>query len=355
METIRPTDTSSDGDEEKLIPEWQVAADDQIIWVGVAVFIAMLLLLGWNAWRGNDDEDIAVIAAPIAEGVGIDSIVGDGDDSFLGSTTAAVATPTTVETVTASTAPTTAATVAPSTTEVEPAIGDVQAVIAGLPGAITASLDGSVAVLDGFVANAGEREAAGTAAASLTGIEQVENNLQLLEPEVLEMLGREGVVGPTVSGIGTAVTVSGTLQSEEERAGILAAAAGVDGVTDVIDDLAVSVAADLNELPQVQFTTASADILPASFADLDAAAALIVDTGGVELQIRGYTDITGDAETNLRLSQDRADAVSRYLAAAGVDEAMLSAVGFGETDQFAAGDSDEALAANRVVLFQQTG
>jgi flagellar motor protein MotB len=40
---------------------------------------------------------------------------------------------------------------------------------------------------------------------------------------------------------------------------------------------------------------------------------------------------------------------------AGVDPDLLVADGKGETDQFAAGDSAEALAANRVVRFVQTG
>ena len=42
-----------------------------------------------------------------------------------------------------------------------------------------------------------------------------------------------------------------------------------------------------------------------------------------------------------------------YLLEWGNAPSVLMAEGRGETDQFAAGDSPEALAANRVVLFEQ--
>ena len=105
----------------------------------------------------------------------------------------------------------------------------------------------------------------------------------------------------------------------------------------------------------MQFATASAQILPESFADLDRAAELIGEAGDVELLIIGYTDVQGDEASNLQLSQGRANAVRQYLVDRGVPDAQLTADGRGETDQFGAGETPEALAANRVVLFEQTG
>ncbi|MEL7158896.1 MAG: OmpA family protein, partial [Actinomycetota bacterium] len=209
--------------------------------------------------------------------------------------------------------------------------------------------------LEGFVANQGEADAAEAAAAAVEGIESVDNRLVLLEPLVETALTDGGVVDAGVAGVGTSLTVSGTLQSEDDRASVIAAAEGIEGVTEVVDELTVSVAADLNALPQVQFATASARILPESFADLDAAAELISGAENVDLRVEGYTDIIGDAAANRRLSAARANSVRDYLIGAGVDEAVLTAEGFGETQQFGEGNSDEALAANRLVRFVEIG
>jgi outer membrane protein OmpA-like peptidoglycan-associated protein len=45
--------------------------------------------------------------------------------------------------------------------------------------------------------------------------------------------------------------------------------------------------------------------------------------------VEGHTDSVGKAETNRKLSQDRANAVRAYLVKGGVAEARLVAVGFG--------------------------
>jgi outer membrane protein OmpA-like peptidoglycan-associated protein len=59
--------------------------------------------------------------------------------------------------------------------------------------------------------------------------------------------------------------------------------------------------------------------------------------------IEGHTDGQGEAATNLRLSQQRADAVAAALAAAGVPSSRIRAVGRGESDPVA----DDATATGR--------
>jgi outer membrane protein OmpA-like peptidoglycan-associated protein len=128
-------------------------------------------------------------------------------------------------------------------------------------------------------------------------------------------------------------------------------------VTSIVDDrLEVSVTADLNDLPQVRFATGSARILAVSHPDLDAAAALLQNADpSSRIEVQGYTDVRGDDDVNLELSQARADAVRSRLVRAGVPEEMLSAVGYGETTAFATGVGAEAYQANRLVRFQQIG
>lgn len=49
------------------------------------------------------------------------------------------------------------------------------------------------------------------------------------------------------------------------------------------------------------------------------------------VEVDGFTDTAGDPNTNMTLTQKRADAVSRALASGGVNAKRVSAKGFGET------------------------
>lgn len=68
---------------------------------------------------------------------------------------------------------------------------------------------------------------------------------------------------------------------------------------------------------------------------------------GSRFEIAGYTDSTGSADTNLTLSQQRADAVRSFLVASGVDGSRIAAKGYGATD-FADPAQPEAAANRRV-------
>lgn len=342
------TDDSTYAEDEggaKLIPEWGVTADNQVVLAGLAAFVGLLVVAGWSLWRANGDGDVVSVVSSVVEqpeavieGESLGEVAIDGDAALV---------PTTVVTST-----TEAAGASQATTQVAgPAVGDVQAAVSRF--GVTATQEGSTAILEGFVADDAESLQADAAAAAVEGIERVENNLVVLEPIVLEALRDQGVVSPTVDGVATSFTVGGIIQSEDDRRPVLDAVAAVEGVEVIEDALEVSVASRLNALPQVQFATASAEILPVSFEDLDRAAELLLSARDVRFLVVGWTDTRGDEQANLRLSQARAEAVASYLVAAGVPADVLTPVGNGETDQFAAGDSPDALLANRVVLFEQ--
>ncbi|MGH6934765.1 MAG: OmpA family protein, partial [Methylocella sp.] len=85
-------------------------------------------------------------------------------------------------------------------------------------------------------------------------------------------------------------------------------------------------------LPDIYFASKSADVPSSSEARLRQAAGLIKQLpAGTEIQISGYTDANGNPAANMKLSQRRADAVRQVLVDAGVNPAMLSAKGYGET------------------------
>jgi OmpA-OmpF porin, OOP family len=89
---------------------------------------------------------------------------------------------------------------------------------------------------------------------------------------------------------------------------------------------------------QIQFAFGSAELTRASAPTLDVLAEALTDVmgdprfGGMVFPIIGYTDAKGSEESNLLLSQRRADAVVRYLVARGIPASRLVAIGRGERD-----------------------
>ena len=67
------------------------------------------------------------------------------------------------------------------------------------------------------------------------------------------------------------------------------------------------------------------------------------------VSITGYTDSSGPAAYNLKLSEMRAQAVKEYLISAGIEEARLTATGLGENNPVADNCTHEGREKNRRV------
>ena len=105
-------------------------------------------------------------------------------------------------------------------------------------------------------------------------------------------------------------------------------------------------------LEQVNFQTGKSAIKRRSHALLAEVAKTLADNPQLTLlRVEGHTDDRGRDEANQRLSQDRADAVKRFLVDAGIDEARLEAVGYGESRPIASNKTGKGRAKNRRVLF----
>lgn len=73
---------------------------------------------------------------------------------------------------------------------------------------------------------------------------------------------------------------------------------------------------------------------------------------GYYFEIAGHTDNVGSEEKNLRLSQERAEAIKQFLINYyGISTERLFARGYGESIPMATNDTDESRAKNRRVVF----
>jgi outer membrane protein OmpA-like peptidoglycan-associated protein len=85
-------------------------------------------------------------------------------------------------------------------------------------------------------------------------------------------------------------------------------------------------------LTDLNFKSASKDILASSFPFLDELAKSLVDYPTLTLTITGHTDSDGTDEYNQKLSEDRANSVKNYLVKKLIAENRLVAVGKGESE-----------------------
>ncbi|WP_136656899.1 OmpA family protein [Nitratireductor sp. XY-223] len=108
----------------------------------------------------------------------------------------------------------------------------------------------------------------------------------------------------------------------------------------------------LNMPSNVTFALNQAQIDPSFFQTLNSVAIVLSKYNQTLVDVYGYTDSTGSAQYNLDLSQRRAQSVSSYLSAQGIDPRRMYVVGFGEERPIASNASEAGRAQNRRVEIQ---
>ena len=88
-----------------------------------------------------------------------------------------------------------------------------------------------------------------------------------------------------------------------------------------------------------------------SYPELNRVVDLMKERPGMEIQINGHADNTGDGMYNMNLSRRRAQAVSDYLIKNGIDVKRLVVAYFGEMKPTASNDTDSGRQLNRRVEF----
>jgi OOP family OmpA-OmpF porin len=92
--------------------------------------------------------------------------------------------------------------------------------------------------------------------------------------------------------------------------------------------------------------------LEASFSLLDEIAGVIKNAPHIKkVAIEGHASAEGNKAVNLKLSDDRAKSVMKYLVDKGIEKERLTAKGYGSTKPIAENDSEEGREKNRRVEF----
>lgn len=104
----------------------------------------------------------------------------------------------------------------------------------------------------------------------------------------------------------------------------------------------------------VRFDTNKATLTPTAKANLDKLVPVFTQYPDTDIVIYGYTDSTGSAEYNLKLSGERAASVKNYLSAKGLKATRFQTTGLGTADPIASNETVDGRSQNRRVEFAIT-
>jgi outer membrane protein OmpA-like peptidoglycan-associated protein len=108
------------------------------------------------------------------------------------------------------------------------------------------------------------------------------------------------------------------------------------------------------KLNNVFFEAGLPALMPQSYPELNRLIDVLKENPSIAIDLSGHTDHGGDANTLLRLSQNRVLTVKGYLVAHGITEDRITGTGYGDTRPLAAGDGEESRRMNRRVEFKIT-
>ena len=96
------------------------------------------------------------------------------------------------------------------------------------------------------------------------------------------------------------------------------------------------------DFDNLNFETGTANVVPESQQQLENIAAILKLFPDAKIKIGGYTDKTGDEAVNKRISQERAEAVKKFLENNGLSNQVVGAEGYGSEFATVASDAPDA-------------
>lgn len=141
-----------------------------------------------------------------------------------------------------------------------------------------------------------------------------------------------------------------------------------DGVPDYLDECPYIVGVKANKgcpevkrevrqllqkaMQGIEFETGKATIKSKSYPILNSIAKIFIENSNYYVEVQGHTDNTGKLASNRRISQQRAEAVRKYLIKKGVPAERLTAKGYGPDKPIASNKNAQGRAKNRRVEFK---
>ncbi len=165
-------------------------------------------------------------------------------------------------------------------------------------------------------------------------LKEIQNNNQKIKTSAFENTARSNLAAEQLESnqalfqqleveLGTANEVIENLLAERQQ---------LEVVPDNLQNKTPARFAASNEwvIEGLEFDQGSAEIKQHSIQTLDALVAHLNQNPELSIQVNGYTDSTGSANSNLRLSQLRANAVANHLIGQAIESNRVKALGYGE-------------------------
>ncbi len=102
-------------------------------------------------------------------------------------------------------------------------------------------------------------------------------------------------------------------------------------------------------LDNLIFNVGTAKIESSSYEELDEVVKMLHDNPKMVIQLEGHTDIKGSPSLNMKLSEDRVNAIKTYLVAKGASKNRIKTKAFGGTQPLSTEDTEAAHKLNRRV------
>ncbi len=93
-------------------------------------------------------------------------------------------------------------------------------------------------------------------------------------------------------------------------------------------------------------------LLSSSFGELDKLVKVMQENPTMEIELEGHTDIIGNADDNMKLSENRVNAVKQYLVNKGIADKRIQTKAYGGTKPLKTDGTDEERQVNRRVEFK---
>ncbi len=117
----------------------------------------------------------------------------------------------------------------------------------------------------------------------------------------------------------------------------------------VMRDIILTPSGETMRLNNLIFPQGKAVIDPKSFAELDEVAQMMKENSKMVIQLEGHTDNQGSSKANLKLSEDRVEAVKKYLASKGIAKDRIKTKALGGSQPLSNEMTQQARAMNRRV------